>query len=93
MEMRRSRPIERLLISALENGPRRFSAAAGVIPVMDCGPFFAGEAGALPRLGEEITRAAEHVGFFYALNHGVADELLVRGFAAARQFFALPLEQ
>jgi isopenicillin N synthase-like dioxygenase len=93
MEMRRSRPIERLLIRALENGPRQFSADAGVIPVIDCGSFFAGEAGALPRLGEEIARAAVHVGFFYALNHGVADELLIRAFAAARQFFVLPLEQ
>ena len=93
MEMRRSKPIERLLIRALENGPRRFSAAAGVIPVIDCGPFFAGKAGALQHLGEEIARAAEQVGFFYALNHGVADELLIRAFAAARQFFALPLEQ
>jgi isopenicillin N synthase-like dioxygenase len=97
METRRSRPIERPLIRALahrEHGPRRFSAAAAcVIPVIDYGPFFAGEAGALPRLGKEIAQAAENVGFFYALNHGVADELLARTFAAARKFFALLLEQ
>ena len=96
MYMPGSRPIERPLIRALAHtghGPRRSPAAADVIPVIDYGPVFAGEAGALPRLGEQIAKAAENVGFFYALNHGIADELLVRAFVAARQFFALTLEQ
>ena len=33
------------------------------------------------------------IGFFYALNHGVPEELVERAFAASRRFHALPLEE
>ena len=46
-------------------------AVAGMIPVIDYGPYFAGEKGALERVAAEVARACENVGFFYALNHGV----------------------
>jgi isopenicillin N synthase-like dioxygenase len=70
-----------------------YAAAAMAIPVIDYGPYFAGETGALEPLAREVGRACEKVGFFYALNHGVADALIARAFAASRCFFALPLEE
>jgi isopenicillin N synthase-like dioxygenase len=66
---------------------------AGMIPVIDYGRYFAGEKGALGHLAAELALACETVGFFYALNHGVADELVDRAFAASRRFHALPLAQ
>jgi len=68
-------------------------AAARMIPVIDYGPYFAGEPGALDRIAAEVAHACENVGFFYALNHGVGDEVIERAFAASRRFHALPLEQ
>ncbi|HUC09547.1 MAG TPA: 2-oxoglutarate and iron-dependent oxygenase domain-containing protein [Stellaceae bacterium] len=72
---------------------RDYAAAARAIPVIDYGPYFAGEIGALDRLAAELAHACENVGFFYALNHGVPDEVIDRAFAASRRFFALPAEQ
>jgi isopenicillin N synthase-like dioxygenase len=71
---------------------RDHDAVAGRIPVIDYGPYFAAEAGALERIAAEVAHACENVGFFYALNHGVPDELIERAFAASRRFHALPLE-
>src|SRR5438876_11395935 len=70
-----------------------YDAAAKLIPVIDYGPYFAGASGALQRVAAEVARACENVGFFYALNHGVPDELIDRAFAASRRFHALPLAQ
>jgi isopenicillin N synthase-like dioxygenase len=71
---------------------RNYAAAVKTIPVIDYGPYFGGEIGALDRLAGEVAHACENVGFFYALNHGVPDALIERAFAASRRFFALPLE-
>src|SRR6266446_7454579 len=70
-----------------------YAAAAEATPVIDYGPYFAGEIGALERLAGEVAHACENIGFFYALNHGVADALIERAFAASRCFFALPLQE
>jgi isopenicillin N synthase-like dioxygenase len=68
-------------------------AAAAAIPVLDYGPTFAGESGALERLAEALRIACESVGFFYIRNHGVSEALITRAFAASRRFHALPLEE
>ncbi len=70
-----------------------FTDAARKIPVVDYGPYFAGTPGALEHLAAQVKQACEDVGFFYALNHGVPDEIVARAFAASRRFHALPLEQ
>jgi len=70
-----------------------YDAAAQTIPVIDYGPYFAGEPGALDRVAREVAWACENVGFFYSLNHGVADKLIERAFAASRRLHALPLER
>ena len=69
-----------------------FAAAAAKIPVIDYGPWFAGEPGALQRLVPQVRHACENIGFLYILNHGVPQEIIDRGFAASRRFHALPLE-
>ncbi len=76
-----------------EQAVRDYAAAAKAIPIIDYGPYFAGEKGALEALAAELTHACENIGFFYALNHGVPETLIDRAFAASRWFFALPLEQ
>ena len=67
-------------------------AAARMIPIIDYGPYFAGVPGALECVAAEVAHACENVGFFYALNHGVGDEVIERAFAASRRFHALPIE-
>jgi isopenicillin N synthase-like dioxygenase len=74
-----------------EQRVRDYAAAAAQIPVIDFGPVFSGVGGALERTAAEACHACENVGFFYARNHGVAETLIERAFAASRQFHALPL--
>jgi isopenicillin N synthase-like dioxygenase len=74
-----------------QHGVRDYAAAAAQIPVIDFGPLFAGEPGALPNLANAARHACENVGFFYALNHGVPETLIERAFAASRQFHSMPL--
>jgi isopenicillin N synthase-like dioxygenase len=76
-----------------EQGVKDYAAAAALIPVIDFGPVFAGEPGALQRLAPQIGDACENVGFFYAAGHGVPEDVIDRAFAASRRFHALPLEE
>ena len=64
-----------------------------IIPVLDLGPFLAGEPGALARLGQEVCQALEDIGFFFIKNHGVPQELVDRVFAENARFHALPMER
>lgn len=66
------------------------AAAAVAIPVIDYGPYFAGEAGALEALAVAVRRACTEVGFFYIRNHGVPEAVVDAGFAASRHVHALP---
>ncbi|HEY4043106.1 MAG TPA: 2-oxoglutarate and iron-dependent oxygenase domain-containing protein [Rhodopila sp.] len=68
-------------------------AISELIPVIDFGPHFAGKTGALGALAEALRHACENVGFFYALNHGVPQAVIDRGFAASRRFHALSLDE
>jgi isopenicillin N synthase-like dioxygenase len=75
-----------------QHAVKDLAATASTIPVIDYGPYFAGEPGALQRLAADLRYACENIGFFYALNHGVPQDTIDRAFAASRQFHALPLE-
>ena len=68
-------------------------ATVSRIPIIDFGPYFAGRPGALPALAAEVKHACENVGFFYIRNHGVAEALVERAFAASKRFHALPLAE
>ena len=63
------------------------------IPIIDLGPYLAGERGAPERVAAELARVTQTVGFFYLRNHGVPQELTEAMFVEARRFFALPLEE
>jgi isopenicillin N synthase-like dioxygenase len=62
--------------------------AQGRIPVVDIGPFLAGEPGAAAPLARVIARTCEDTGFLVVANHGVPQRLPDRVFAVAAQFFA-----
>src|SRR5438552_2766114 len=76
-----------------QHAVRDLAETTARIPVIDYGPYFAGSPRALEPLARQVAAACEQVGFFYAKGHGVPDALVARGFAAARRFHALPLEQ
>ena len=66
--------------------------ATRAIPVVDLGPAFRGESGALEAVAAEVRRACEHVGFFYVKGHGAPQEIIDAAFEASREFHAMPLE-
>ena len=59
-----------------QQGVKDYAAAASQIPVIDYGPYFAGEPGALDRLVPQVRHACENVGFFYISGHGVDDAIV-----------------
>src|SRR5688572_4811978 len=63
------------------------------IPVIDFGPAFRNEPGALDAAAAKVRHACENVGFFYMAGHGVPQEVIDAAFAAAREFHALPMEE
>jgi isopenicillin N synthase-like dioxygenase len=76
-----------------EMGVKDLDATAAKIPVIDYGPYFAGEPGALARLAAEVRYACESIGFFYIYNHGVPQDLIDRTFAASKRFHAIEMER
>jgi len=67
------------------------AAADTRVPVIDLGPYFAGEPGALARAAELLGEASETIGFYFIANHGVAQSLIDRVFVEAERFHTLPL--
>jgi isopenicillin N synthase-like dioxygenase len=72
--------------------PRDPDAALAQLPVLDLGPYLAGEDGAVERLGAAIAQACMASGFFYIENHGVSQTLIDATFAQSRRFHALALD-
>jgi isopenicillin N synthase-like dioxygenase len=62
------------------------------IPVIDLGPYLAGVPGALATAAAALRDALEEIGFFIIINHGVAQELIDRTFAAAKRFHDQPMD-
>jgi isopenicillin N synthase-like dioxygenase len=71
---------------------RDFDAATKAIPLIDVGPAFRGEPGAMDTVAREVRRACEMVGFFYLAGHGVPQAVIDDAFAASREFHAMPLD-
>jgi isopenicillin N synthase-like dioxygenase len=63
------------------------------IPVIDLGPYLAGEPGALHKAAGQLRHALTEIGFYYIVNHGIPRSRINDIFAAAARFHALPLEQ
>src|SRR5215813_9136634 len=66
--------------------------ATKAIPLIDVGPAFRGEPGAIETVALELRRACETVGFFYLAGHGVPQPVIDAAFAASREFHAMPLD-
>jgi isopenicillin N synthase-like dioxygenase len=49
---------------------------ANAIPVIDLGPYLAGEPGALDRAAAELRHALTEIGFYTIVNHGVPSALV-----------------
>lgn len=62
------------------------------IPVLDLAAYLAGEPGALQRLGAELRRAFEQIGFYFIVGHGVPQSLVDSAFAEAKRFHDQALE-
>mmetsp|Transcript_69608 Transcript_69608/g.220396 ORF Transcript_69608/g.220396 Transcript_69608/m.220396 type:complete len:360 (+) Transcript_69608:26-1105(+) len=65
------------------------------LPIIDVGPLMAPGASLDDKLkvGRELDDACSRVGFFYAVNHGLKEEVLDGVRDRAREWFALPLER
>ncbi|WP_437932388.1 2-oxoglutarate and iron-dependent oxygenase domain-containing protein [Sorangium sp. So ce291] len=61
------------------------------IPVIDIGPFDGGE-GDRRQVAQAVERACRDLGFLVVVGHGVPQQLIDSGHAAARAFFDLELE-
>jgi isopenicillin N synthase-like dioxygenase len=63
------------------------------IPIIDIGPYLAGDSGALEKLAAELRHAQENVGFYFIVNHGVPRRLVSQAYDQLRRLFDLPLEE
>ena len=63
------------------------------VPVIDLGPFLAGDVAAKRRTAEQLREASEGLGFYFIANHGIQQALIDRTFAEAERFHALPLDE
>ena len=62
------------------------------IPILDMGPYLAGETGGREAVARCLAEITEKVGFFYLKGHGIPQTLVERLFAETRRFHALPAE-
>jgi len=67
--------------------------ATETIPVIDLGPYLAGEPGALDRAAKELRHALTEIGFYFIVNHGVPRQQIAATFEQVKRFHALPVEQ
>jgi isopenicillin N synthase-like dioxygenase len=68
-------------------------SAPPTIPVIDLGPWLAGEPGAIDRTAAELKRALTEIGFYYIVNHGVPEQQIRDVYREAARFHALPVER
>jgi isopenicillin N synthase-like dioxygenase len=67
--------------------------ATETIPVIDLGPYLAGEPDALDRTAKELRFALTEIGFYFIVNHGVPREKIQATFEQVKRFHALPLDR
>jgi isopenicillin N synthase-like dioxygenase len=72
--------------------PRDAEMPHRALPVMDLGPYFAKEPGALEKLAAKWRDACEGVGFLCLVNHGLPQSEIDKMEDAARRFHALPAD-
>ncbi len=67
------------------------TAVPGGVPVIDIGPFLAGDPAGRARVAAEVGAACEDIGFLVITGHGVPADAIDDVYAATAAFFALPL--
>jgi isopenicillin N synthase-like dioxygenase len=68
-------------------------AAADTIPIIDLGPYLAGEPGALQEAGRQLRHALTEIGFYFIVNHGIPRARIDEAFRQAARFHALPVDE
>jgi isopenicillin N synthase-like dioxygenase len=63
------------------------------IPVIDLGPCFAGEPGALDRAAAELRHALTEIGFYFIVNHGIPRALVQEAFRQAARFHGQAIDE
>src|SRR6516164_2583666 len=66
---------------------------ANTIPVIDLGPYLAGEPGALDRAAAELRHALTEIGFYTIVNHGVPSALVHEVYRQVARFHARLLDE
>lgn len=80
--------------SAIQHsGGRVLAQNLDEIPVIDFAPSFSEDLEDRRRVAREINSICRTVGFFYAINHGVSEELCAAQLAWSERYFGLPLEE
>ena len=69
------------------------STATETIPVVDLGPYLAGEAGALEKAAGELRVALTEIGFYFIVNHGVPEPQIREVYRQVGRFHAQPLDK
>lgn len=62
------------------------------VPKIDMRRIYSDSLADRKQLAREVGEACRNVGFFYAVNHGVEEQILNDTFTAVKQFFDLPTE-
>ena len=60
------------------------------IPILDLGPYLEGKPGALEKIGKEVQKIQESIGFWAVVNHGVSSDVIDNTYTELKKFFALP---
>src|SRR5262249_23932499 len=68
-------------------------ADTSLIPIIDLGPYLAGEPGALDRSAAQLRHALTEIGFYFITNHRRPPALIRETFAQAARFHAQPLDK
>lgn len=63
------------------------------IPQVDFTLAFSASVVERKRVAAEVGKAFKEVGFLYAINHGISEDLQKRTTAVIKEFFALPKEE
>lgn len=79
-------------VSASENVRQAIESGKG-LPILDVGPYLAGEPGALEQLAADVRWIQENLGFFAIVNHGIPQELIDESFRQTAQLFEIPMEE
>jgi isopenicillin N synthase-like dioxygenase len=65
---------------------------ANAVPVIDLGPYLAGEPGVLDRAAAELRHALTEIGFYSIVNHGMPSALVDAVYRQVARFHAQSLK-